>query len=245
MSASHPYYREDLARVHHLGFGFHADLCAPGVLELLAPIKERDGLVLELGCGSGLLTRFLVDAGHRVVATDASLAMLDIARETTPGAQELSQLTLPDDPLPQADAIVSIGHAISYLPDEAAIDRALAAIAEALLPGGVMAFDICDLEWGSVRVDAPDMGRVGDDWAIISRFSTPEPHLFVRDMTTFLRNDDDTWRRDDEHHDNVLIDTSRIPGLFAHHGVEAVVGSSFGSELLPVGLKVVTGYRPA
>ena len=66
-----PYYRRDLALIHHIGFGFHAEDCAPGVLELLEPVRERDGLVVELGCGSGLLTRYLVDAGHRVIATDA------------------------------------------------------------------------------------------------------------------------------------------------------------------------------
>ena len=54
--AAEPYYRADLALVHHLGFGFHADDCAPGILELLGPVRERDGLVVELGCGSGLLT---------------------------------------------------------------------------------------------------------------------------------------------------------------------------------------------
>jgi hypothetical protein len=40
-----PYYRRDLALVHHLGFGFHADDCAPGILELLQPVRDRDGLV--------------------------------------------------------------------------------------------------------------------------------------------------------------------------------------------------------
>src|SRR5689334_8531939 len=44
------YYREDLALVHHLGFGFHADDCAPGILALLEPVRARRGLVLELGC---------------------------------------------------------------------------------------------------------------------------------------------------------------------------------------------------
>jgi hypothetical protein len=63
-----PYYRTDLALVHHVGFGFHADACAPGILALLHPIHERDGLIVELGCGSGLLTRHLVEAGHRVIA---------------------------------------------------------------------------------------------------------------------------------------------------------------------------------
>ena len=54
-SADVSYYRDDLALVHHLGFGFHADACAPGILALLEPVLEREGLVLELGCGSGLL----------------------------------------------------------------------------------------------------------------------------------------------------------------------------------------------
>jgi hypothetical protein len=64
-------------------------------------------------------------------------------------------------------------------------------------------------------------------------------------MATFVRNVDDSWRRDDERHDNVLIDTSRVPVLLARHGVEAEVRTSFGSETLPVGLHAIVGGRPA
>jgi hypothetical protein len=60
-----PYYRANLARIHRLGFGFHADACAPGILQLLLPVRQRRGVVLELGCGSGHLTRHLLAAGHR------------------------------------------------------------------------------------------------------------------------------------------------------------------------------------
>jgi SAM-dependent methyltransferase len=140
-------YRPDLAAVHHRGFGRYAAAAAPGILDLLAPVRARQGLVLELGCGTGLLTRELVAAGHRVLATDASPAMLGIARDLVgDSAVEVRQLTLPDDPLPPADAIVAVGHPVSYLPDEAAIDRALAAMAHALRPGGLLAIDVCDLE---------------------------------------------------------------------------------------------------
>ena len=98
------YYRDDLALVHHRGFGFHADMCAPGIVELLRPVRERDGLVVEIGCGSGLLTRHLLDAGHRVLATDASPAMLDLARHQAPDAEDIRRLVLPDDPVPPAAA---------------------------------------------------------------------------------------------------------------------------------------------
>ena len=156
-----PYYRADLARIHHLGFGFHADACAPGILALLEPVRERDGLVIELGCGSGLLTKYLVDAGHRVIATDASPAMLDLAREHAAGAQEIRLLTLPDDPIPSADAIVSVGHVLSYLPSADAIDQALVAIARALRPGRARRDRSVrsDLRGGGVRTEHRGVGR--------------------------------------------------------------------------------------
>lgn len=231
--------------MHHLGFGFHADLVAPGILKLLEPVLGRRGLVVELGCGSGLLTRHLLAAGHRVIATDASPPMLDLARATAPGVQEFRELVLPDDPIPSCDAVVSVGHPFSYLPDEDAIRRAFSAAADALKPGGILAIDICDIEWGVARQGAPPLGRVGDDWGIITEFSMPSPERFVRQMAVFLRNEDGSWRRDDERHDNVLIDTSRLPALLAEHGVDAVVASSFGDETLPVGLRAVIGSRRA
>ena len=240
-----PYYQRDLALVHHLGFGFHADLCAPGILELLQPVRAREGLIVELGCGSGLLTKHLVDAGHRVVATDASPAMLDLARRHAPGAEDIRLLALPDDPIPAGDAIVSVGHAFNYLPDADSLNRALAAAAQALRPDGILAIDLCDLEWGEARRSAPNLGRVGDNWAIVTEFSVPSSDRFVRHMAVFVRDDDGSWRRDDERHDNVLIDTSQVPTLLARHGVESRVALSFGAEQLPIGLRTVIGHRLA
>jgi SAM-dependent methyltransferase len=243
------YYRSDLALVHHLGFGFHARLCTPGILELLQPVLERGGLVVELGCGSGLLTKPLVAAGHRVIATDASPAMLEIAERYAPGTEDLRRLVLPDDPIPEADAVVSVGHVLSYLPDAAAIDRALVASAEALRPGGVFALDLCDLEQNRARAGAGAGGSnysaVNDHWALITRFEIPAPDRFVREMTTFIRDDDGSWHRDDERHENVLVDTAQVPALLAEHGVDAFVGRSFGDpihELMP-GVNAIVGHR--
>jgi hypothetical protein len=185
-------YRRDLAMVHHRGFAGHPDNCAPGIIEFLAPVRARNGLVL-------------------------------------------------------ADAIVAVGHPLNYLPDAEAVNRALAAMAGALRPGGRLAFDLCDLEWGRVRRETPSFAGVGPDWAIITRFSVPAPDRFVRDITTFLPNadgPDGSWRRDDEHHDTVLIDTAQVPAWLHEHGVQAQVGSSFGPEINPPGLVVVTGHKP-
>jgi SAM-dependent methyltransferase len=238
-----PYYRRDLALVHHRGFGFHADGCAPDVIELLAPVRERDGLVLEIGCGSGLLTRHLVDAGIRVLATDASPAMLELARTTAPGAEGFALLTLPDDPVPAADAIVGIGHPLCYLPSLDAIEHALVAMARALRPDGVLATDLEDYEWAEARTHLHESSRLGDDWAIITRHESDARDHYARIMTTFLRDDDGTWRRDDERHDNVLVEVAAIPPLLAGAGVDAAARRSFGTWELPVGLYAIVGTK--
>jgi hypothetical protein len=67
----------------------------------------------------------------------------------------------------------------------------------------------------------------------------------VREMTTFVRTADGSWRRDDEVHDNVLVDTADIPSLLATEGLLVEVGDSFGEEELPSGLRTVIGRRPA
>ena len=226
--------------MHHRGFGFHAEACAPGILALLEPV--RGGLVLELGCGSGLLTRYLVQAGYRVIATDASPAMLALARETAPQA-EVRPLALPDDPLPECDAIVSVGHVLNYLADETEIERALIAAAEAVRPGGVLALDLCDLRYGELRREEPDSSRIAEDWAIVTRFSLPRPNLFIREIAGFLRNGDGSWRRDDERHENVLVDTATVPALLKEHEVDATVAESFGEEELPAGLVAIVGRK--
>jgi SAM-dependent methyltransferase len=240
-----PFYRRDLAYIFDQGYGFHAEACAPGILALLEPVRARHGVVLEIGCGSGLLTKRLVQAGHRVIATDASPAMLDLTRDAVGGAQDIRTLVLPDDPIPAVDAIVGIGHALNYLRDTAAVRRGLVALADALLPGGLLAVDLCDLEWGIARQGAMAQGRVGDDWAIITTFSQPAPDRFDRDLTTFVRGPDGSYRREDEHHGNVLIDTSLVPALLRERGVTATIGGSFNDDNhpLPVGLHSIVGHR--
>ncbi len=96
---------------------------------------------------------------------------------------------------------------------------------------------------GSARRDAPNLGRAGRDWAIITEFSVPSPSRFVRQIAVFIRNPDGSWRRDDERHENVLIDASRLPRLLAEHGIDATVAASFGDETLPVGLRAVIGHK--
>jgi SAM-dependent methyltransferase len=152
-------------------------------------------------------------------------------------------VTLPDDPIPDADAVVGVGHALNYLPDLASIERSLASIARALRPDGVLALDLCDLTYVEARRDGSSRGWAEDDWALVTRFETPSPDRLIRQMAMFVREEDGSWRRDDERHENVLVDTSRVPGILREQGVDATIAPSFGDEVFPDGLVAVIGRR--
>jgi hypothetical protein len=62
-------------------------------------------------------------------------------------------------------------------------------------------------------------------------------------MAAFTRNEYGSWRRDDERHDNVLVDTSHVPELFDANGVRASVQPSFGTEEPLVGLHAIVGHK--
>ena len=49
------------------------------LISLLKEYQVTDGTVVELGCGTGKMTRLLADAGYDMVGVDNSAEMLEIA----------------------------------------------------------------------------------------------------------------------------------------------------------------------
>jgi len=109
---------------------------------------DQAGPVLELGAGTGRLTAALAAAGHRVVAVDASAAMLARARVRLAEPIARGQVTLMhgdmrEVALQRRFALVlapfnTLMHAIT-LSDQ---DRTLATVRDHLEDGGAFAFDL-------------------------------------------------------------------------------------------------------
>ena len=49
------------------------------ILEVLKKYGIKDGLVLDLGCGTGRMTELLAQAGYDMIGIDQSEEMLEIA----------------------------------------------------------------------------------------------------------------------------------------------------------------------
>jgi SAM-dependent methyltransferase len=202
--------------------------------------------VLDVGCGSGLLARRLLDAGYAVMGIDASPAMIELARRYAPGAS-FSVKRLPlgaasGDRAGTFDAVVSTGHVLNYLDTRDDIAAALRDIAHVVRPGGVLAIDLVTDEF----IERSDVGnvhaKVTDDWAIITRFALPEPHRLDRMITVFRRSGDQ-WRRSDEHHRNVTFDAVEALRILREAGFVAEQRAAFGTETLPPGLVVLAAIR--
>jgi trans-aconitate methyltransferase len=111
---------------------------------------------LDLGCGAGVETRALLDAGFEVTAVDASVESLAIVDTYPEAGTRLTTVQAPmqDLALPTADLLYS-GFALPFCPPDAfpALWEGLLA---SLRPGGLLA---CDLfgdrdEWAA---DSPTM----------------------------------------------------------------------------------------
>lgn len=98
--------------------------------------------ILDLGCGTGLLTRELATPGREVVGVDPSPAMLAVARRH-PGAERVRWIEGDARALgtPAADLLVMTGNVAQVFLDDAAWRATLAAIHAALRPGGYLAFE--------------------------------------------------------------------------------------------------------
>ena len=98
--------------------------------------------ILDLGCGTGLLTRELATPGRQVVGVDPAPAMLAVARRQ-PGAERVRWVEGDAHALEthDADLLVMTGNVAQVFLDDADWHTTLAAIHAALRPGGYLAFE--------------------------------------------------------------------------------------------------------
>ena len=109
-------------------------------VRLAADLAART--ILDLGCGTGLLTRALAVDGRRVVGVDPAPAMLACARRQ-PGADRVQWVEGDSGALgtPAADLVVMTGNVAQVFLDDAAWAATLRAIHAALRSGGHLAFE--------------------------------------------------------------------------------------------------------
>lgn len=212
------WYREDLAWIHHIGHSEFVESAAPWLIEILPR-----GLIVDVGCGSGILARELTRAGFEVLGIDASPSMIELACKTAPHARfEVGSFA--DAGIPPCDAIVATGEVFNYgRRDELAsfIRR---------IRTKLLIFDIA--ERGSYPPH--DERRAGgDDWSVIS-IKDSDGKWLTRRVLTF-RQIDGTTRRSEEVHEMELYDREDVLQMLREAGFATHIRHSYGKYRLPKG----------
>jgi len=215
------FYGPAQADIHDEDFARLAAWAAKDLLALLTAQGFRDGVVVDLGCGSGILARHLTDAGYTVIGVDISPAMLSIARRKAPGAT-FHEGSLWSFDLPPCVAVTALGEALNYAHDEDEADPLPALVRRvhnSLRAGGVFMFDIALPGRTGAGVEHQFHDR--ERWTLCmraeQRAGTPVLDRFI---TIFSKRGDGRYERVDEHHVLRLYDDQAVVALLNSSGFD-------------------------
>lgn len=237
-------YRDDLAYIHDVGFGDFARNSAPGLLEILRQTGITSGLVIDLGCGSGLWARELDAAGYDVLGIDISPAMIDLARRRVPQG-EFRVASLLKAKLPQCDAVTSLGECFNYLFDKSSsvseLRRLFRRVYAALKPGGLLIFDIAEPGRGK---GPRQKHRSGDDWAVLLEVNEDaRTNRLARRITSF-RKVGEIYTRDEEVHELQLYKRSEIAKELRDVGFRVRTVRAYGAQPMIEGCVGFVASKP-
>ena len=113
------------------------------LISLLKEYQVTDGTVVELGCGTGKMTRLLADAGYDMIGIDNSFDMLDMALEREDDRiLYLMQDMREFEPGEKVSAVVSACDSINYILEPEDLQAVFFCVSESLKEGGIFIFDI-------------------------------------------------------------------------------------------------------
>ena len=239
-------YTEDLAFIHNAGFADLARHAAPVVLKALHQRGIRTGLIVDLGCGSGILARALTAAGYRVLGVDISPAMIRMARKAAPEARFVTASLLRFE-LPDCDAVVSIGECVNYTFDadnsRATLTRLFQRVYDALHPGGLFLFDFA--EPGQFPGEVHSRKYVlGPDWAVLREATEDRRRrLLIRRIVSFRRVGK-LYRRTEETHAARLYQAGDVLAALRRTGFRARVVRRYGTLRLRTAHAGIVAVKP-
>jgi SAM-dependent methyltransferase len=158
--------------------------------------------VLDLCCGTGILTDLLIGQGYELTGLDGSGQMLDAARSRLGERATLVQGELPDIPLSDVfDGAICTFDSLNYLVEEGMVAALFASAARVLRPGALFVFDVntrLKLEelFASTHY-GDDQGEFAYVWR--NRYD-PATHRSRFLITLFVRAAD-RFVRSEEHHE--------------------------------------------
>lgn len=184
----------------------------------------EDGLLLDLGCGTGKLTRLMAQKGYDMIGVDYSYDMLAIAKEHSEESilyllQDMREFEL----YGTVKGIYCACDSLNYILEEEEVKEVFSLVNNYLDPNGIFAFDINTPYKYEVLLGENTIAENRDEGSFIwENFYDEEERINEYDLTLYIKDEDERFQRFQEVHYQKCYDLETIKELLAEAGMEFV-----------------------
>ena len=187
----------------------------------------ENGLVLELGCGTGTMTGLLAKKGYDMIGVDNSEEMLAEAMEKKVEAgldilyllQDMQEFEL----YGTVRAVVSVCDSLNYITDEKELRQVFRLVNNYLDPGGIFLFDINTVHKYRDILGDTTIAEDRDEGSFIWDNSyDSESRLNTYELSVFLPREDGLYEKYEELHCQRGYDQEEVEELLSEAGLELV-----------------------
>lgn len=196
---------------------------------LLCEYGVEDGLVLDLGCGTGSLTGLLALDGYEMIGVDNSADMLDVAHKKKENLgveilyllQDMREFEL----YGTVRAVVSVCDSMNYILDEEELLGVFRLVNNYLDPGGVFVFDLNTVYKYEVMMGEGTFAENRKQGSFIwDNYYDPADMINEYELAIFIpEGEEGMYRKYEETHYQRAYELDMIKGLLAQAGLEYVV----------------------
>ncbi len=196
------------------------------IKSLLKEYKIENGLVLDLGCGTGKLTRLLEDAGYDMIGIDYSGEMLEIAREHQEEGSNILYL-LQDmrefELYGTVRAVVSVCDSMNYITEEEDLLQVFRLVNNYLDPKGLFIFDLNTVYKYKELLGETTISENREEGSFIwDNYYEEEEQINEYDLTLFIKEKDNLYRKYEETHFQKAYTLEKVKELLEKAGMEFV-----------------------
>lgn len=197
------------------------------LIGLLEEYKIHDGLVLDLGCGTGSMTELLAEKGYDMIGVDNAEEMLEIAMEKRAESghdilyllQDMREFEL----YGTVRAIVSICDSVNYITEEDELVEVFRLVNNYLDPKGVFIFDFNTTYKYSQVIGDQTIAEDREDCSFIWENTYYEEEAINEyQLNLFIKEDSGLYRKYQETHFQRGYDLEQIRELIEAAGMEFV-----------------------
>jgi SAM-dependent methyltransferase len=203
---------------------------ADRLCSILKEFQIEDGILLDLGCGTGKLTRLLSDRGYDMIGVDSSVEMLEIARSAEAEEEQDGQILYLLQDMRSFElygtvrAVYSACDCLNYILEEDELLTVFKLVNNYLDPGGIFIFDMnTPFKYEELLADNTFAENREEGSFIWENDYDPESGINEYDLTLFIKEEDaDSFLRFQEVHYQKNYSPDRVRELLQEAGLEFV-----------------------